>query len=541
MTTIFSFVILTALVAVITWIRTRRDTFNRSEGYFLAGRSLSWIVIGGSLMMTNISTEQLVGLNGGAYIGGMVVMAWELLAVIGMGLFALILMPRFLREGITTIPQFLEDRYSRGVRSMVAIITIGSMIVTSLPFVLYTGALALVELVDVPGLTGMSHFVSVMMTAVMLAIVGGVYAIGGGLKAVALSDTINGVGLVLGGLLVTVLGLLKLGDGSLGNALHLLAEHHPEKLSAIGNSEASVPFGTLFTGMLLLSISYWGMNQFIIQRTLGARSLAEGQKGVMFAACLKVVGVGILVLPGIIAFHLFPDLPHADLAYPRLVSIVLPGWLSGFFAAVLFGAILSSYNSALHSLCTLFGVDIYKPIIRKAASENEVVLAGKAIGIVLVCMSISMIPLIANAEAGVFELMKRISGYTGASMMAIVVMAIVFKRIAPMAAYVAVPIGMLIYAILADVRQGLICSIGETELRLHWLHCFAVTFVAVLGLMLLVHGVQHNKASSTAELRPANDSPEISMTPWRWAATSFCVLFIVVVIAYGLFSPLVLA
>ena len=354
-----TFIGFTLLVAIISYIKTRKTSESTSDGYFLGGRSLTGVVIAGSLLLTNLSTEQIVGLNGAAFKEGILVMAWETLAAIAMVVTAMFLLPRYLKGGITTVPQFLERRYDKFTKTLTSALFLSGYVIVLLPIVLYSGALAISSMFNVPDLLGVSETKALWITVWGIGIIGSIYAIFGGLKAVAVSDTINAVGLLIGGLMIPVFGLWAIGDGSLSEGISTLINTNPEKFKSLGGSNASVPFGTIFTGMMLVQLFYWGTNQAIIQRALGAKNLKEGQKGLLLASFIKILGPLIVVLPGIIAFHMFGDtLENPDQAYPMLVTKVLPATLVGFFAAVLFGAILSSFNSALNSSVTLFGIDI---------------------------------------------------------------------------------------------------------------------------------------------------------------------------------------
>jgi SSS family solute:Na+ symporter len=354
---------------------------------------------------------------------------------------------------------------------------------------------------------------------------------------VAISDTINGLGLLIGGTLVTVLAFLKLGEGSFSRACRILTEQRPDLLNAIGGEKSAVPFSSLFTALLLISVSYWGLNQFIIQRTFGARSLAEGQKGVLFAGLLKILGVGIVVFPGILAYHLFNGgLPHGDLAYPRLVKDVLPSPLMGFFSAVLFGAIITTFDSALHSLSTVLSVDIYKPLLRRQASDSEVVWAGKIVGIILIAFSVGIVPLISGSSEGVFNLMKRIGGYTAGPTTAITLMAFLHRRNPPWSAYIALPVGMIFYGLFTDVRGGLLCRWNGADVRLHWLHWYALSFFVVFALMLLVRWICPPATETEGVARPP--PPGVDLRPWRYARPAALGLLAAVVLVYWFFSPL---
>ena len=307
-TTLSSFLFFTGLVAFLTYRMSRGGETNSSSGYFLGGRSLTAGFIAGSLMLTNLSTEQLVGLNGAAFRDGLSVMAWEVVAVVALVLMALFFLPKFLKSGITTVPEFLEVRFDRTTRLITTSVFVLAYAAILLPIILYTGAKGLNGMLDIGGLTGISDpSTQLWMTVWFVGLTGSIYAIFGGLKTVAISDTLNGIGLLIGGVLITYFGLLLLDDGGVFDAFSTLKAKHPGKMNSIGGPEQSVPFSTLFTGVLLLNLFYWCTNQQIIQRTFGAKDLAEGQKGVLLAGGLKLLGPILLVFPGLIAFALYRD------------------------------------------------------------------------------------------------------------------------------------------------------------------------------------------------------------------------------------------
>ena len=232
---------------------------------------------------------------------------------------AVVLLPRYLKGGISTVPQFLETRFDKMTKTITSGLFLSGYVIVLLPIVLYSGALALNNMFNVPELLNVSKTTALWITIWGIGIIGSIYAIFGGLKAVAVSDTINAVGLLIGGMLIPIFGLLLVGDGSISEGVSLLMEKAPEKFNVIGDSKSSIPFGTIFTGMMLVQLFYWGTNQAIIQRALGAKNLKEGQKGLIYAAFIKILGPLIVVLPGIIAFYLFGEtLENPDEAYPEL-------------------------------------------------------------------------------------------------------------------------------------------------------------------------------------------------------------------------------
>ncbi len=230
---IISFLAFTLLVAIISYIKTRKTNETTSDGYFLGGRSLTGVVIAGSLLLTNLSTEQIVGLNGQAFKEGILVMAWETLAAIAMVITAVFLLPRYLKGGITTVPQFLERRYDKTTKTITSALFLSGYVIVLLPIVLYSGALAISTMFDVPQLLGVSDSKALWITVWGIGIIGSLYAIFGGLKAVAVSDTINAVGLLIGGLMIPVFGLIAIGDGSIVDGISTLLQSHPEKFKSL--------------------------------------------------------------------------------------------------------------------------------------------------------------------------------------------------------------------------------------------------------------------------------------------------------------------
>ncbi|MGE4488846.1 MAG: solute:sodium symporter family transporter [Kiritimatiellales bacterium] len=541
---IITFIVFTALVGIISYFKTRNDDLNHATGYFLAGRKLPWFVIAGSLFLTNISAEQMTGLNGNAFAGGACVMAWETIASVAMVLMAMFFLPRYLKSGITTVPQFLEYRYGRTMRTVSSFIFMYALIVAFLPFVLYAGAITLGQLFDVRGVLGVSDHAALWIMVIALGVIGGCYAVFGGLKAVAVSDTINGIGLIIGGFLIPVLALYKLGGNSIVAGWQVLLENSPERMQAAGiGPNAEIPWHTLFTGLLCIHVFYWCTNQAIVQRTFGAKNLAEGQKGVLFAAVLKLFGVAMLVLPGIIAWHLHQrGIIHVpvkqlgqsgamvldkDMAYPLLVRYVLPSWLTGFFGAVMFGAVLSSFNSGLNSLSTLFSLDVYKGIIRKQASDVEVVNVGKVFGTVLIIVCILIAPAIGQAD-GMYTLMRKAIAVINVPILAVILMGILSRRAPALGGYIALPAGMLFFCYFSFIRGD-----DFFFFHLHWLHTAGLNLLFMLGIMTAVRFIKPLKEPYTQV-----DSGLVDVNGWRYAPYASLAIILILLTLYALFSDL---
>ena len=500
---IISFFGFTAAVAFISWWKTRHDRHNTMDDYFMGGRSLTAGVIAGSLMLTNLSTEQLIGLNGVAFAEGFVAMAWETLAAITLVVLALFYLPRYLSRALTTIPEFLEQRYDRGTRTMVNVLFLSGYVTILLPVVLYSGAVGISGIFGVEEMLGVSEAQAIWICVWSIGVVGSIYAVFGGLKAVAVSDTINGIGLLVGGTMIPAFGLMAIGDGSFWQGLDIVYATNPDKFNAIGTADQSVPFSTLFTGMMLVNMFYWCTNQCIVQRALAAENLREGQKGVLLAGFLKLLGPVILVLPGVIAFHIFGDtIAIGDKAYPKLVNTVLPPPLVGFFGAVLLGAILSSFNSGLNSAATLFSIGLYKPYINSKATDRKVVVSGKLFAAILAIISMLVAPLIMYADQGVFGHLQEVNGCYSIPILTIILVGMFSKRVPPLAAKLGLVFGVSCYIVTQFILQ----------VELHFLHVMAILFVLNSGFMLLIG--HFKPLAKPFEWKKINS---VDVRPWRFA------------------------
>ncbi|MCK8479817.1 solute:sodium symporter family transporter [Psychroserpens algicola] len=544
-----AFISFTLIVAVISYLKTRSTKESTLDGYFLGGRSLTAGVIAGSLLLTNLSTEQIVGLNGSAYQSGLSVMVWETLAAIAMVVTAIYLLPRYLKGGITTVPQFLKERFDTSTKTITSALFLTGYVVVLLPIILYSGSVALSGMFDVPELLGVSKSTALKLCIWGIGIVGSIYAIFGGLKAVAVSDSINAIGLLIGGLLIPVFGLMLIGDGNVWNGLSILTTEHPEKFKSTGEFTDPVPFYTIFTGMMLVQLFYWGTNQQIIQRALGAKNLKEGQKGLLLASFIKVLGPIIVVLPGLIAFYVFKgNLGSADDAYPMLVKKVLPNAWVGFFAAVLFGAILSSFNSVLNSSVTLFGMDIYKQHINKTASDKVIVKYGKLFGIVLAIMAMFIAPLIEDAGS-LFDYLQEVNGIYSIPILTIIVVGYFTKQVPAIAAKIGLITGCLLYILSQFVLQPYFVEkalsnaeasgiTSETALALvearaypHFLDIMAILFVLNILIMLIIGKLRPKKVPYTIKY-----TNQVDIVPWKYVKTASIGIIIFVVAIYIYFA-----
>ncbi|MFL3025196.1 MAG: solute:sodium symporter family transporter [Candidatus Neomarinimicrobiota bacterium] len=511
---IITFIIATGAVAFFTYriVVGMKKSDNITEEYFTGGRALAWPMVAGSLLLTNLSTEQLVGLNGSVFGDkALVGLAWEALAAFAMIATALVFLPRYLASGFTTTPAFLEKRFDKTTRSMVSGLFLFGYVTVLLPVVLYTGSLALIGMFDLN--------LSLWFVVSIIGILGSSYAIFGGLKSVAVSDTLNGVGLLIGGLAIPILGLYALGDGSFFEGLKILGTDNPEYLAVLTNTNidgnvVSVPWPTLFTGMMFIQVFYWSTNQVIVQRAMAAKSLAEGQKGVLFASAMKLVGPLLLCLPGIIALHMTDlNIDKQDQVYGAVVRHVLPDWSLGLFAAVLMGSILSSFNSALNSASTLFSLQFYKGYINKEANGEQIVAVGKKFGILLAIASIFIAPMLDQMQS-IFEYLQKVNGLYSVPIIGIFLLGITTKHVPAIAAKVGMIAGMLFYAFFSFVNiKDVPTFFADGAGELHWLHGYFISFILSIAIMLLIGKIKPKSEEEIAISDERVPAP-VDMTPW---------------------------
>ncbi|MEX0289418.1 MAG: solute:sodium symporter family transporter [Flavobacteriaceae bacterium] len=525
--TFITFILFTAFVAFYATWKLRRDRLNTKDGYFLGGRSLTGIVIAGSLLLTNISTEHLVGMNGSAYRNGAIIIAWEVTSAIALVIAAMYFAPRYLKMGLTTIPEFLEKRFDGLTRTLVALLLIISFVATLLPIVLYTGALNIEAIFEISNLLKVSQQKGIWITILIVGGLGSIYAIFGGLKMVAYTDTINGFGLLVAGLLVPILALISIGDGNPFEGITKVFNNSPEKFNVIskesgvgpGSRSAILPFEVLFTGLVINQIYFWTMHQSIIQRVLGAVNLKEAQKGLLYTGLLKILVPLVIVLPGIIGFYYFGETlyDNPDSVYPLLVKKVLPAWLTGFFVAVMMGAILTTFNSALNSAATVFSLGIFKRYINKKASESKLVRIGKWTSALLAIFAIGIAPFVANAPEGLYQLLQQLNGIFFIPIASVIIAGFLFPKVSAIGAKIGLAFGLLFY----------IFTYYIFEVDLHFVHIWGIEFVLNIAIMHLASWLLPKDAPFVMK-----DAGLLDLRPWKYAKAFSAFLIIFTIILY---------
>ncbi len=523
--TLFSCAVFMGLVAWVSYLKTRGEVGTR-DGYFLAGRGLGAVFIAGSMLLTNLNAEQLIGLNGSAYGFNLSSMAWEVTAAFATICMAFVFLPRYLAGAFTTLPQFLASRFDDDVRRLTVILFMVGYGLITIPSVLYSGSIAVLLLFDVPDLFDISYSQGLVLTIVIVGCTGALYAIFGGLRAVAVSDTLNGIGLLIVGIIVPVLGLSALGDGNIGEGLQTITSTNTEKLNAIGSASDPTPFGTLFTGMIFANLFYWCTNQYVIQRTLAARNLAEGQKGVLFSGFFKVMVPLMMMIPGVIAFHLYgPGLESIDQAYPQLIRDVLPEYATGFFLAVLLGTVFSSFNSLLNSAATLFCLDVYVPLKKRPVTDAHLVRIARYASIIIALFSFMIAPLLQYAPDGLWQIIRIFTGFYNIPVIAIVIVGLFTTRVPA--------IGPKVVIVFHIIAYGMFQFIFSDFIGIHFLHLYAILFAAEVLIML---GFGHFRPAQRNRDTTAHN--EVDLTPWRFARPCAITLMSCVVGLYLLFSPI---
>jgi SSS family solute:Na+ symporter len=450
------FVGITVLIGFFTWLQCRKATLtDKSSGhdYFLANGSLKWYFVAGSITLTNLSTDQLVGMNGNQ----MLLLAWwELAAVVGLLILTFVFLPIYYRNDCTTTTELLQKKYGdKNIRALISILFLFGNLFIFLPAVLYSGALFLKSMfgIDIP----------ILPIAIGFAIVGALYAILGGLRAVAVSDTYSGV-LILSLALLVVYLALKAIDFDLTGV-------PAERLTLVGDDASPIPWHTLLTGMIFIQMFYWSTNQTITQRAMAAPSIKEAQKGVLTAAGIRLLIVPVIVVvPGIVAYKLYGDI--GDAAYGRIVGDILPSWLAGAFAAGIAAAVLTTFNSILNSSAALYVCDIHEAYIGEA--KNVPRLSG-IVSIGMTILAILLVPVYATQES-IINTVQQLYGLLSMPILSAFIVGLAFRNVDARAAIIGVVFGVAFYAFMSFVWTPV-----------HYIHAMFFTLILSVVVSLLAN------------------------------------------------------
>jgi solute:Na+ symporter, SSS family len=468
-----------------------------SAGYFLGGRSLPWWLIGVSVVAANLSTEQFVGMAGQAAGNvGLAVSCWQLTGIVGLILAGFFFLPKFLAAGIYTMPEYLEYRYNKLARVIMTFVTVITYVTVSTAAVLYSGAITLESIFGIP----------LMVSIFVIAGISLLYVVWGGLLAAVWADLFQGTALLIGGLIAIGLGVYAIGGWE------VFVEKGADKLHLILPREhKELPWTVLIGGMWIPIIYYCGLNQFIMQRTLAAKNLREGQLGIIFAGALWLLVPVAVVMPGIAAAILYPEQMQTtdmagnivmkyDSAYPLLVKNLVPVGLRGFILAALAGAVISSLASILNSASTIFTMDIYKQYIAKGADEKLQVRVGRISTIVFMAIAcvIALSPLL---QGGVFKFIQEFQGYISPGIVAAFVFGFIVKR-APSQAGVSALIG-------SPVIYGLLQYFCSDVPYLHRMLWTLGILVVVMGVLTLIAPLEKPKVMPVCSEIETRTSPGV--------------------------------
>ena len=441
---------LTALVGLLTWWKVRSAKHDGSEqDVFLAGKGLSWFFVAGSITLTNLSTDQLVGMNGNQ----MLLLAWwEIAGFVGLMALAFVFVPLYYRYNCTTVTELLERRYDgRSIRTLISAIFIAGNLLIYLPAALYSGGLFLQSLFGAQ--------IPIIAFSIGLALIGAAYTVFGGLRAVAVMDTFSGIGILFLALVIVFLALAAVD-------FDIVTGVPPERLSMVGASDSPIPFHTLFTGMAFIQIFYWSTNQNITQKAMAAPTVKEAQKGVFAAAAVRILVVPpIVVIPGVVAYKLFGDV--GDAAYGRLVAEVLPTWLSGAFAAMVAAAVITTFSAVLNSTVALYSVDFHEQFIGKVDNHWKL---GAVVSTFATVLALVMVPVFTNAES-IINLLQQLNGLSSMPILSAFIVGLLFRDVAARSAIAGVVWGIGLYA-LFTFSEGFAAAIG-----LHYIDFMVITLV----------------------------------------------------------------
>lgn len=490
---ILVFIAFFSVVIGVSIFKSRKET--SSEDFFLASRGLIWPIIGISLIAANISTEHFVGMAGqGAGATGLAIASYEWIAAITLVFVALFFLPKFLKSGIYTIPEYLEYRYNSYARAIMAFYTMAIYIGVTISAVIYSGGLTLQTLFG--DLTNSDHLI---YSVWLIGIIAAIYTIWGGLKAVAWADVFQGGALIIGGVITTYLGLQAVGG------FESFWEYNADKMHVILPSDHPVlPWTALVIGLWIPNFYYWGLNQYITQRTLAAKTLKHGQLGIIFAALLKLIIPFIIILPGIIAYQLYGNSlmgqSGTDAAYPLLIrNLVGPGVRAFIFAAIS-GAVISSLGSMLNSASTIFTMDMYKRYIKKDASQKSLITTGRISTAVFVLLGCFIAPKLGDPSfKGIFTYIQEFQGYISPGILGVFVFGMIFKK-APASA------GITGLIITVPVYGFLQWQFGEIA----FLNRMAITFAVVLLAMFVITMI---KPLEKEKVMPVREDINMTATP----------------------------
>ncbi len=526
---IISFVFFIAVIIAFIVYKAPREKPATLNSLFFANRKLGYLFTGGALLFANINTATTIGENELVYTNNMTVMAWGVSSVLAMLLVSEFIMPVYLRTGILTTPDFLELRYDKATKHIVTGIFLVSYLVNLLPSVLYSSAVAINGLFGISTYYHLDYTLTIWLLVWLMGITGCLYTTLGGLKVLATFDVLLGLAMATGCVLVPYWALKHIGSGSAAEGLHTVLASGSPHFNSIGGPHDAVPFSTIFTGMLVVNLYYWGTEQYIVQQVLSSKDLANCQKGIAVACTGKLLSPLLLNIPGLLAVFILKGLSNATEVFPRLVATVSPALLAGYMGALMLGTGISTFNAGLNSSGTLFILNFYKPWLQRKGrdvSEKRLVRSAKKFELAASLGAMCIAPFILLARGGFYTYIQKVNGFFNVPVFVILFMGLISKRVPPVAAKA----GLIFF----------IASYGCTQLLMdtgiHFLHILAILFVLTLALMWLI-----------GKLRPQPEpfrwqwNSQINIQPWKHRYKAAALLLLVMAGLFLLFSKAGLA
>jgi len=522
------------ILSVGLWVsRKKKGVKKTAKDYFLASKSLPWWAVGASLIAANISAEQMIGMSGSGMAIGLAIATYEWMAALTLIIVGKYFLPIFIEKGLYTIPEFVEKRFSTNLKTILAVFWIALFIFVNLTSVLFLGGKA------IDTILGQGDGSMIFPAIAALALFAAAYSLYGGLAAVAWTDVIQVALLVIGGMITAVIALDHVTpDGGIINGISHVYETAGDKFHMIlkkGNPEfMNLPgIGVLIGGMWIANLYYWGFNQYIIQRTLAAKSLKEAQRGIVFAAFLKLIIPLFVVIPGIIAFVMFTESQgtavidgvhdafmksdgsmNYDKAYPWLISTFIPSGLKGLVVAALAAAIVSSLASMVNSTSTIFTMDIYKPYLAKKDGKNREVMVGRIAAASALLIAVFVAPALGNIEQA-FQYIQEYTGVVSPGILAVFMMGLFYKKANNKGAIVGV---------IASIPVAL--ALKTSSLELPWMDQMLYTFLITLVVILFVSLSTNKLNDDSKAINVTNDTFKTGKA-FNIAAYAICIILVV--------------
>lgn len=528
-TVLISFVLCTLTVAFISYLKTKKSSTRTTAGLFFANKENNFWVVGGALFLSNISANQLIGENESIYIDNMSVMAWGVSSVFAMLIVAKYILPIYFKTNSMTIPDYLGKRFDGATKRLVSIIFLCSYLVNLLPAVLYGGAVAFTGMFESGILSELNYWGSIWIMVWVIGIIGSIYSIYGGLRAITISDSVLSIGLLIIGIALPYYGFTYLGGGDLMTGLDIVLSNRTEHLNSIGSKDSEIPFGTIFTGMLIMNLYYWGMEQYIVQQAMTAKNLKHSQKGMALACVGKLLSPFLINIPGLIGVHLLTNLDNTASVFPKVVGTTLPDLLIGLTATVVLGAAITTFNAGLNSSSALFILNIYKPLMerkQRKVSDWDLTRKGKLFQIVISLVAMLTAPFILFAESGFYTYIQQLSGMFCIPIFTVILLGFCTKTVTPMAA----KSGMVLFIVAYVIANYIL------NLQLHYLHLFGILFLVTTVWMLLITRYTPERIR---EVRVVDQTKMLQ--PWKYLNLSGLILIVLMVVVFMLFSPLGIA